>query len=49
MPGPNRKPAEKPKNFKKTIKQLAIYIKPYYFRFLLALLLMVFSTILSVS
>lgn len=48
MPGPNRKPAEKPKNFKKTIKQLAIYIKPYYFRFLLALFLMVFSTILCI-
>ena len=47
MPGPNRK-VEKPKNFKKTIKQLAIYIKPYYFRFLLALLLMVFSTILCI-
>ena len=48
MPGPNRKPAEKPKNFKKTIKQLAIYIKPYYFRFILALLLMVISTVMCI-
>lgn len=48
MPGPNRKPAEKPKNFKKTIKQLAIYIKPYYFRFILALLLMVISTTMCI-
>ena len=48
MPGPNRKPAEKPKSFKKTIKQLAIYIKPYYFRFILALLLMVISTTMCI-
>ena len=47
MPGPNRK-VEKPKDFKKTIKQLTTYIKPYYFKFLLALLLMVFSTILCI-
>ena len=48
MPGPNRKPAEKPKNFKKTIKQLAAYIKPYYFRFFSALLLMVTSTVMCI-
>ena len=48
MPGPNRKPAEKPKNFKKTIKQLAIYIKPYYFRFFLALMLMIISTVMCI-
>ena len=47
MPGPNRK-VEKPKNFKATAKQLAIYIKPYYFRFFLGLLLMVFSTVLCI-
>lgn len=48
MPGPNRKPAEKPKNFKKTIKQLAVYIKPYYFRFFLALMLMIISTVMCI-
>ena len=47
MPGPNRK-VEKPKDFKKTIKQLAVYIKPYYLRFFIALVLMVFSTILCI-
>lgn len=48
MPGPNRKPAEKPKNFKRTIKQLAVYIKPYYFRFFLALMLMIISTLMCI-
>ena len=48
MPGPNRRKVEKPKNFKKTIKQLAIYVKPYYFRFVLALLLMIISTLLCI-
>ena len=48
MPGPNRRKVEKPKDFKNTIKQLAVYIKPYYFRFLLALLLMVISTIMCI-
>ena len=47
MPGHNRK-VEKPKNFKKTIKQLALYTKPYYLRFLFALLLMVTSTLLCI-
>ena len=47
MPGPNRK-VEKPKDFKGTIKQLAVYIKPYYLRFFIALVLMVFSTILCI-
>ena len=47
MPGPNRK-VEKPKDFKGTIKQLAVYIKPYYLRFFIALVLMVFSTVLCI-
>lgn len=50
MPGPGRrsKQIEKPKDFKKTIKQLAAYIRPFYFRFFLALLLMVISTIMCI-
>jgi len=47
MPGPNRK-VEKPKDLKKTLKLLLAYIKPYYFKFILALGLMVFSTILCI-
>ena len=47
MPGHNRK-VEKPKDFKKTIKQLATYIKPYYFKLLLALVLMISSTLLCI-
>ena len=49
MPGPNRgKPVEKPKNFKGTVKQLFIYIKPYYGRIILSLLLMVISTCMCI-
>ena len=48
MPGPNRKPAEKPKNFNNTIKQLLIYIKPYYGRIILSLVLMVVSTCMCI-
>ena len=47
MPGRSRK-VEKPKDFKKTIKQLAVYIKPYYGRFLLALALMITSTLMCI-
>ena len=39
---------EKPKNFKKTIKQLAKYVKPYYSRAFLSLLLMVTSTVMCI-
>ena len=48
MPGPNRKPVEKPKNFKATIKQLISYAKPYYGRIILSLLLMVISTCMCI-
>ena len=48
MPGPNRKPVEKPKNFKGTIKQLISYSKPYYGRIILSLLLMVISTCMCI-
>ena len=47
MPGPMRK-VEKPKDLKGTIKQLASYIKPYYFRIILSLVLMVTSTIMCI-
>ena len=49
MPGPNRnKPVEKPKNFKNTIKQLIKYVKPYYGRIILSLVLMVISTCMCI-
>ena len=48
MPGPNRKPVEKPKNFKGTIKKLVSYIRPYYFRIVMMLVLMVVSTVMCI-
>ena len=45
---PRNKPVEKPKHFKQTIKQLAVYVKPYYFRFFLSLLIMVISTVMCI-
>ena len=48
MPGPNRNPVEKPKNFKGTVKQLITYIKPYYSRIILSLVLMVISTCMCI-
>ncbi|MDO5440339.1 MAG: ABC transporter ATP-binding protein [Erysipelotrichaceae bacterium] len=48
MPGPNRKPVEKPKNFKGTIKQLIAYSKPYYGRIILSLVLMIISTCMCI-
>ena len=47
MPGPMRK-VEKPKNFKATVSQLAKYIKPYYFKIILSLVLMVTSTVMCI-
>jgi len=38
----------KAKNFKGTVKQLSIYIRPYYLRIILSLLLMVTSTIMCI-
>ncbi|MBQ1483154.1 MAG: ABC transporter ATP-binding protein [Erysipelotrichaceae bacterium] len=40
--------AEKPKDFKGTLSQLAGYIKPYYARIILSLLLMVTSTVMCI-
>ncbi|MCR4633795.1 MAG: ABC transporter ATP-binding protein/permease [Erysipelotrichaceae bacterium] len=40
--------AEKPKDFKGTLSQLAGYIKPYYARIILSLVLMVTSTIMCI-
>ena len=40
--------AEKPKNFKATFKQLSGYVKPYYFRIFLLLVLMSISTIMCI-
>ena len=49
MPGPNRnKPVEKAKNFKGTLKQLVAYIKPYYGRIIVSLVLMIVSTCLCI-
>lgn len=39
---------EKPKNFKGTIKQLFTYVRPYYFRIFLALIMMIVSTIMCI-
>ena len=47
MPGPMRK-VEKPKNFKATVSQLTKYIKPYYFKIILSLILMVTSTVMCI-
>ena len=44
----NSAKVEKPKNFKKSVKQLANYVKPYYFRFFVALILMVISTVMCI-
>ena len=40
--------AEKPKDFKGTFSQLASYIKPYYARIILSLVLMVTSTVMCI-
>ena len=39
---------EKPKDFKGTLKQLASYVKPYYGRIILSLVLMVISTVMCI-
>lgn len=39
---------EKPKNFKATLKQLLSYIRPYYIRIVLALILMITSTVMCI-
>lgn len=45
---PRPRLVEKPKNFKGTIKQLASYVKPYYFRIVLSLILMIISTVMCI-
>ncbi len=39
---------EKPKDFKGTLKQLASYVRPYYGRIILSLVLMVISTVMCI-
>jgi ATP-binding cassette subfamily B protein len=39
---------EKPKNFKGTLKQLTTYVRPYYTRIFLSLILMVTSTVMCI-
>ena len=39
---------EKPKDFKGTLKQLASYVRPYYTRIILSLVLMVTSTVMCI-
>jgi len=45
---PRMRLVEKPKNFKGTLKQLSVYVKPYYGRILLALILMILSTLMCI-
>ncbi|MDO4940866.1 MAG: ABC transporter ATP-binding protein [Erysipelotrichaceae bacterium] len=47
MPGPMRK-IEKPKNFRNSIVQLIAYAKPYYLRIVIALVIMVTSTVMCI-
>ncbi len=39
---------EKPKDFKATLKQLTAYVKPYYGRIILSLILMITSTVMCI-
>lgn len=48
MPGPNKKPVEKAKDFKGSIKQLIAFAKPYYSRIILSLILMIVSTLMCI-
>lgn len=45
---PPMRKIEKPKDFKNTIKQLASYIKPYYFRIIISLIIMIASTVMCI-
>ena len=45
---PPMRKVEKPKNFKGTLRQLVSYIKPYYLRIVISLLLMVTSTVMCI-
>lgn len=48
MPPMRNKPVEKAKNFKSTLRQLVTYIRPYYGRIVLSLLLMITSTVMCI-
>ena len=48
MPPGRMSLVEKPKNFKGTLKQLLSYIKPYYLRIVLALIMMIISTVMCI-
>ena len=45
---PRMQKIEKPKDFKGTLKQLITYIRPYYARIILSLVLMVISTVMCI-
>ena len=45
---PPMRKIEKPKNFKNSVKQLAVYVKPYYFKIILSLIIMVVSTVMCI-
>lgn len=45
---PPMRVAEKPKDFKGTLKQLAGYVRPYYTRIIASLILMVISTVMCI-
>ena len=45
---PPMRVVEKPKNFKGTLKQLTTYVRPYYTRIFLSLILMVTSTVMCI-
>ena len=45
---PPQRLAEKPKNFKGTLKQLTSYVRPYYGRIFLSLILMIISTVMCI-
>lgn len=45
---PRQRVVTKAKDFKGTVKQLVVFLKPYYFKFAIALLMMVTSTIMCI-
>jgi len=45
---PPQRLVEKPKNFRGTLKQLTGYVRPYYGRILLSLILMIISTVMCI-
>lgn len=45
---PRMRLVEKPKDFKRSIKQLFTYVRPYYLRIVLALIMMITSTVMCI-